>query len=337
MQEKAIFETAMRHLSQLTGIKIDESEIPVKMDRSNFIPDVAIYLHVEGKKFKFLVDVKNEIRQLHLAQLVTTLGHDAENRLLVCQYLSKESRAELKRKNINYLDASGNCFIKKGTLYLYINDQKVAAQRNSAAATKLWTPAGIRLIFAILLNPNLLNENYRTIAKQSKLGLGTVGPLLKEIQEAKYFSKYNNTYQVENREVLINRWTEIFYAVLRPKLVQGKFRFATHRDMEQWQNKKTHDLFWGGEPAGAILTKYLQPEQFIIYSDLKKTDVMKQLHLVPDNNGPIELLTPFWDTETIKFQYPDTVPPLLAYAELITSFDSRNRETAERIKKHYHV
>ena len=132
MQEKAIFETAMRHLSQLTGIKIDESEIPVKVDRPNSLPAVVIYLNVEGKQFKFLVDVKNEIRQLHLAQLVTTLGHDAENRLLVCQYLSKESRAELKRKNINYLDASGNCFIKKGTLYIYINDQKVAAQRNSA-------------------------------------------------------------------------------------------------------------------------------------------------------------------------------------------------------------
>ena len=64
---------------------------------------------------------------------------------------------------------------------------------------------------------------------------------------------------------------------------------------------------------------------------------MKQLHLVPDNNGPIELLTPFWDTKTIKLKYQDTVPPLLAYAELISSFDSRNRETAERIKKQYHV
>lgn len=336
MQEKAIFETAIRHLSQLTGIKIEECVVPVNVQKPDFRPDAAILIHVDGKYFKFLVEVKNEIRRLHLVQIITTLGQDAENRLLICQYLSKENRAELKRQNINYLDASGNCYIKSGTLFVYINDQKVAAQR-AAASGKLWTPAGIRLVFAILLNPNLLNENYRTIAKQSKLGLGTVGPLLKEMQEAKYFTKYNNTYHIENREALVKRWTEIFYAVLRPKLVQGKFRFATHKDMEQWQNKKIHDLFWGGEPAGAKLTKYLQPEQFTIYSDLKKTDVMKQLHLVPDNNGPIELLTPFWDTKTIKLKYPDTVPPLLAYAELISSFDSRNRETAERIKKQYHV
>lgn len=337
MQEKAIFETAILHLSQLTGIKIEEAEIPVKVDRPNFATDAALLFHVEGKQFKFLVEVKNEIRQVHLVQLVTTLGHDAENRLLVCQYLSKESRAELKRQNINYLDASGNCYIRKGTLFIYINDQKVAAQRNNAAASILWTPAGIRLIFGVLLKPELLNETYRTIAKECKLGLGTVGPLLKEMQEAKYFTKYNNTYNIENREVLINRWTEIYYTVLRPKLVHGKFRFATFKDMQQWQNKKTHDLFWGGEPAGAILTKYLQPEQFTIYSDLKKTDVMKQLHLVPDNNGAVELLTPFWNTAMTQNQYPNTVPPLLAYAELISSFDSRNRETAMRIKKQYHV
>ncbi|MBD0284320.1 MAG: hypothetical protein ICV79_02735 [Flavisolibacter sp.] len=93
----------------------------------------------------------------------------------------------------------------------------------------------------------------------------------------------------------------------------------------------------GGEPAGALLKGYLHPEKFVIYSDLPKTEIMKQLHLVPDANGEVELLKPFWNTEGLPTDNTSCVPTLLAYAELVISLDSRNRETANRIKQQFHV
>lgn len=336
MQEREIVQAAIRHLNQLTGIDVKEVNVPVNKRKLNRQPDTAVELETAGKKFTFWVEIKNELRQVHLPQIINSLSQDVENWLLICQYLSKPNRALLKKENINYLDASGNCYIQKGTLFLFINDQKVSAQR-LPNTSKLWKPAGLRLVFAVLLNPALLNEPYRSIAAQSKLGLGTVGALLQELEKEKYFTNYNNTYRIENREALLNRWTETFHAILRPKLVQGRFRFASNKDREQWQQKNLYQIFWGGEPAGALLTKYLHPEKFTVYSEMPKTEVMKQLHLVPDNNGEVELLKPFWNTEQTQKEFPHTVPPLLVYTELNASLDSRNRDTAERIKKQYHV
>src|ERR1019366_666431 len=124
------------------------------------------------------------------------------------------------------------------------------------------------------------NEPYRFIGQQSKLGLGTIGALLQELEKEKYFSYYNETYKIENREALLNRWTETYYAILRPKLMQGTFRFASSKDRDNWKNVQSDQIFWGGEPAGALLTKFLHPERFTVYSDLPKTEVMKQLRLV---------------------------------------------------------
>jgi hypothetical protein len=62
---------------------------------------------------------------------------------------------------------------------------------------------------------------------------------------------------------------------------------------------------------------------------------MKQLKLVPLNTGKLEILEQFWKPLNTEGGSVKTIPPLLAYAELITSFNSRCRETAERIKAQY--
>ena len=178
---------------------------------------------------------------------------------------------------------------------------------------------------------------YKRQAAQSNLGLGTIGILLKELEKEKYVTRYNNIYKFENREALLNRWVETYTIILKPKLLQGKFRFATLKDREKWKTVSLKDILWGGEPAGALLTKSLHPEKFTVYSKLPKTNVMKQLHLVPAEDGEVEMLKTFWNTEEIGTQFDRVVPPLLAFAELISSMDSRNREIADKIKKHFNV
>jgi len=336
MEEKQIIQAAIQNFNQHTGLAIQELHQPAKRLPKNRHPDTSVEIKAQGKTYTFWVEVKNELRQLHLSHLVQQLAQDKEHWLLISQYISKNNRKLLKEEGINYLDASGNCNIRNGALLLFINDQQVAPQRQSNTG-KLWKPAGLRLIFSLLLKPELINEPYRFIAQQSKLGLGTIGTLLKELEKEKYFSRYNQNYNFENREALLNRWTETYFAILRPKLMQGKFRFASPKDRDNWKNVQLDQVFWGGEPAGALLTKFLHPENFTVYSDMPKTEVMKQLHIVPSPDGEVELLKTFWNTENTETKFPQTVPPLLAYAELNASMDSRNREIANRIKKLYNV
>ncbi|WP_110831104.1 type IV toxin-antitoxin system AbiEi family antitoxin [Pedobacter nutrimenti] len=60
---------------------------------------------------------------------------------------------------------------------------------------------------------------------------------------------------------------------------------------------------------------------------------------MPKEEGEIEVLKFFWEKDHPIFKvavYPSIlVPPILVYAELITSEDSRDIETAQRIFDEY--
>ncbi|MEI6436797.1 MAG: type IV toxin-antitoxin system AbiEi family antitoxin, partial [Bacteroidota bacterium] len=52
----------------------------------------------------------------------------------------------------------------------------------------------------------------------------------------------------------------------------------------------------------------------------------KEIDLIPDENGNVELLDIFWDSESYQ-----GLPPLLIYADLMSSGSDRNVETAKMI------
>jgi hypothetical protein len=53
-----------------------------------------------------------------------------------------------------------------------------------------------------------------------------------------------------------------------------------------------------------------------------------------DPRGEIEVLDAFWNFEDEK-DLPETVPPLLIYADLLATLDPRNIETAQMIYDKY--
>lgn len=116
----------------------------------------------------------------------------------------------------------------------------------------------------------------------------------------------------------------------------GNFRFMRIDNELSWKSISSKYFKWGGENAGALLTNYLRPEKYTMYTNTIKTTLMKDIQLIPDIKGEIEVYEQFWSKDLIvESENEITVPPFLAYAELITSLDSRNRETAERIKEKY--
>src|SRR5690606_11319598 len=95
------------------------------------------------------------------------------------------------------------------------------------------------------------------------------------------------------------------------------------------RNSKT---YWGGEPAGALFTNYLRPEELTLYTAEERTDLIKNYRLVPDLNGNVKVYKKFWKYDEVN---DNTVHPLLAYADLITKGDRRCTETAQKIYDEY--
>lgn len=332
MREKEILEQAIRQFNSITGAVLEQ--VPVK--KLQYHADAIVELKQGKIKTRFWVEVKNELREQNLNAIMNQVKHNPAEWLLVCQYIPKTIKAELKHRVVNYLETAGNCFIKKEGLFFYINDQAVTKQRQPKEG-KLWKQAGLKFLFGILIKPELLNEPYRAIAKKTKIALGNVGPFIEELKQEGFIKKGMKDKKeflfIENKEQLGNKWVEFFNVNLKPKFKQGTFRFIDKKMLHEWEYLPDTGFWWGGEPAGARLTNFLVPQHFTIYTREPKTKLMEQLKLVPDPTGNLVMMEKFWDDE-LDYQQ-GVVPPLLAYAELINSLDSRNRETAERIKQKY--
>jgi hypothetical protein len=238
----------------------------------------------------------------------------------------------LKAEKVNYLEATGNCYIQADGFFFFINDRRVTEARLPKEG-KLWKATGLKFVFAVLADDELLNGAYRQLAAYAGIALGNVGPLLTELRNEGYLLPGTKGPMLVNREMLRDKWVELYPTLLRPKLRIGRYRKP---DSLTAKGALPAGLLWGGENAGAILTRHLEPENHTLYTGLPKNAVMKELRLLPDVQGKLELLEQFWPEE-LQRQQAETqvVPPLIAYAELATQIDSRNRETAERIKQQY--
>ncbi|MDP2027397.1 type IV toxin-antitoxin system AbiEi family antitoxin [Sulfuriferula sp.] len=110
---------------------------------------------------------------------------------------------------------------------------------------------------------------------------------------------------------------------------------APHPDLWKNVDLAQYQARWGGEVAADKLTGYLKPATFTLYQHGKPDRLILEQRLRPDANREIEELEAFWDeTEEAAWQGKqpnDSVPPLLAYTDLMATTDSRNLETARMI------
>jgi hypothetical protein len=141
---------------------------------------------------------------------------------------------------------------------------------------------------------------------------------------------------------LFEEWVTNYPIKLRPKLNARRFRAE---NPEWWKQVDLTGLraYWGGEIAAHRLTNYLKPTTCTIYieRDQNKAEPTRGLaklvaanRLRADLEGDIEVLDAFWYLPP-TIAYPDVVPPILAYADLIATLDPRNLEVAKLIREQY--
>jgi hypothetical protein len=111
-------------------------------------------------------------------------------------------------------------------------------------------------------------------------------------------------------------------------------RFIDKSSYTKWrgiplnQTEETNTL-WGGEPAAAIITNYLKPFFYTLYTTKSWQECAKSFELVPDENGDVEILQMFWKIISPNEKSRAIVPSALIYADLINSANDRNVETAK--------
>ena len=311
---------AITQLEQLTKIQIE-----IDSSRENY----DAILTIRGEQF--IVESKSAIRASNQGLVLSKLEEirNTNNRpiILIAEYISKDAASQLKERGFNYMDTSGNAFIKSNEVVIYIEGQK----RRSAQLTnqsRAFQEAGIKTIFYLLSKPENLQHSYREIAENAGVAVGSVSNVMAELEDLNFLMKTKDKRVLKNKTELLERWMVAYNTVLRPRIVRHKMRFTSVEAANEWRTLNNGDTLWGGEPGGALLTNYLRPEKFTIFTNNDLPTIARSLNLVPDKNGNVEILQKFWKTENLN---TNTAPALLIYTDLINSGFSRNVETAKII------
>ena len=253
--------------------------------------------------------------------------------LVVSGYIPLEIAKEYASAGISYLDVAGNCNIRYKNLSIVIEGKK--RERNPRTnQSRAFQEAGVRIIFLLLNDPTKLQLPYRKLAEIADVSLGSVGSVIKELIDLDFIMETEKKRFFKNTPLLLDRWVTAYHDVLRPRLVLKKMKFTSPEQVRNWDVLPIQDadtvVLWGGEPAASLLNNYLSPEKFTLYTNGSWQGLIRDLKLLPAENGDIEVLEMFWN-EHHKSREKYIVPPLLIYADLMGGHIGRNIETAKMI------
>ena len=334
--ERLLLDEAIAALATQTG------GIPrlLRKERGLFDPryDAQVELQLNGQPINLLVEIKNVDRRPALAQIKAQLEAAIADRLpnylpmLVAPYMTEAMAEECRRIDLPFVDTAGNLFLRTGTTLIYIVGRR-RPDHIERRAYQAGTPAGMKVLFALLCKPELAATPYRQIGTTAQVALGTVGPVLQDLEARGFLRRRGKGPAVlERGEELLQEWVVQYPAILRPKLQARQYAVDRNRILDL--DLKLFGAYWGGEVAAERLTGYLKAERFTIYAGQEVNDLLirGRMRLADDANA--EVLHAFWTAELDQAKN-ELAPPLLVYADLMATGDPRNLETAKMLYDQY--
>lgn len=330
LEAHTILERAVTAFETTTGLHAEALPEPGGVGR----PDAFLDVFVADHPVRFAA----EIQAIDRFQALGTIKARGETTpfppVLVAPYITQATAERCRELHLPFLDEAGNAYLEAPGLFVYVTGKRRPVQARPATTYRAFTTAGLRIVFALLNNPDLAAAPYRDIAKAAGVALGTVGDVLRDLEDRGHLAPETpGPRRLLAPERLQEEWVTHYPIKLRPKLHARRF---TAPAPHGWQDLdlRPHRAYWGGEPAAAKLTGYLKPARLTLYVEGKPDRLILANRLRPDVNGEIEILEAFWTTETT--QAPgDVAPPLLVYADLMATTDPRNIEAAKLIRDQY--
>ena len=300
--------------------------------RAGYCAPGAMVTFTEGtKKYRYAAVIKAVDRPGALGMIRNKFEGYTLPGLLIAPYITAEMAEHCRVNNIQFADTAGNAYLKAEGLHIFIAGQKRTLENIPAAKYRANTTAGMKVVFALLCRPALLNAPYREIAQAAGVALGIVGGVFYGLAERGHLTGdgKNAPRRFVDPGRLIEEWVINYPVKLRPKLAARRFAAPATDWWGKFQPEAGKAL-WGGEVAAEILTQYRKPGEAVLYLQGDPTKLVVGRRLRADPKGNVEIVDKFWDFEAVTDKQ-HIVPPLLVYADLMATRDPRNYEAAKLI------
>lgn len=331
-----------------TGLLLEVAQEQVMLEGVR----VDAIIKIPQREVKLAAEVKKWAQQANLGALADQIKRLPIEGLLVADYINPNMAQRLKTLGVQFIDTAGNAYLNQPPVYVYVTGKKKPDTELAfkEGVNRAFDASGLKVVYGVLCDPDLVDATYREIAERTGVALGTIGRVLNGLTEAGFIvgrGKGKGRRLVKKRK-LLDRWVEAYPEKLKPKQRVGTFI----TDDPYWWEKihaEQYGAYWGGEIAAAKYTNYLKPETVTLYLPEhtgRKLLANARLRKLKDGEaggrGAIKIYRPFWPEENEERHYsnkvaeiPGVVNPILAYADLVATGDSRNLETARMIYEQY--
>ena len=344
--EQHILNAAIGAIHREAGLRLDVVASQVRRDDKSTI-DAIVQIHNNGARLT--AEIKKWVTQVNVGSIINQLKNLAEpgQGLLVADYINPNIGERLKAADTQFLDTAGNAYINQRPVYIYIKGnkpQQSIAAKEPVKTGKAFQPAGMKVVFAFLRENELVNASYRNIANKAAVALGTVGGVIGDLITHGFLLEGIDKSQrkLADFDLLLDRWAEAYPYKLKRKYEIGTF---TTGNPDWWKtiHPNKFDAEWGGEIAVAKYTNYLNPQHGLVYidkanmADFLQAARLRKAEPHERQNIQIDLVEPFWKKANIQGEtkHAGLVHPIIAFADLIETGDSRNLDAANKLREKY--
>lgn len=326
----------LEHLRGLPGVL----EVSVKPAPGKSVGvDGILVIETKGgpKKVPFQVKRSHLLRETAVA--VVHQAQRTPKLLLMAPHIGHDLGQLFVSAKVNYVDLAGNWYINLDDQYIAHSQGKTIERVR--LTEKGFRAASYRAIFALLVDPSLINESTRKIATQAGgLSPQTVTDVRNGLVERGLVLRSRKAFHWTpgKRTEVLDLWLAGFATTLWRTLRIAPLR-SQLQDPRQLEREITPALNemgawrWGGGAAAQRLTDYYRGDKTLIYLlDAPPRDLSRRLRLVPDVHGNVVIARV---PGPLAFVSPrdDTVHPLLVYADLLGEYNERASDAARFLRQ----
>jgi len=339
MNEPTLLDRAMAALAAL-GLDVRVTEPPQK--KAQLRADAWLRIGKGKGQVDYVVEAKSTLTPETLGAATMQLRHIANTAgraaLLVTDYLTPPMAASLREQKQQFADAAGNAYLEGPGLMVYVTGRRLQDRRIAPNAGKAYTLTGLKVTFALLCDPELANAPHRAIAAAAGVALGAIPAVLADLQQTGHLLVLAKHRRLNATKRLLDEWALTYARRLRAKTLQETYTMIDFDGWKTWPLDLRQEL-WGAEPAANLLVNYLTPGVLTIYADKITPRLLIEKRMTPargaDAGGRVvEWRKPFWGNVPAAAR-PDTVNPVLVYADLLATGDARCIETAQLVYDEY--
>lgn len=285
------------------------------------------YATVKAQQGRWVAQVRPHFANQDAGMVATRLpelvGPGGGRGLLLAPYVRETQGRVLQDAGIDYVDLAGNAHIDIPGRFVHVEGKRpLPLPPRRLRLTKAW----VKTVMALLIEPGLLDQPYRTVALRADVAVGTVTVCLKHLREHRYLAVRGADRRLNAVPDLIALWVAAYGDIVRPRLAERRLQVPAGEKNDLWERLHTRlaerKVVWAltGADAAERTVGHFHAENTEIYAPVMPFDdrhLLLALPAQPARGGNLLVIEPPGPLalETRETGIP-IAPLLLQYAEL---------------------